>query len=326
MVNYLAAFTLSALCLTDAFTVRVAPAGYVVSSVLPRRPINRRSNHDMTSIDPAVSSLSSSYADAAHDTGSNDNVELWLDLRDTAILPSAALEHMKENRWQSEDLTIDRVLISEDNVARVAKQDSGNTGSAELDILFVSEDDCTVRNIKDEAIIVGGIVTLRDCEFVDPIPALDILSKGGWIIIDSNGIDDENKRDQAVMGLVDFLSAGASSSATGGSLLLGTSMCDETETPAMDAVDDSIGGIVLSCSSKTDVLRAGASSQSIITSSSLTTTEGGILIQARETATTEGSTQSLRAAVAIPFDAMLWKAVSVVFEATSIDDDDEALS
>jgi hypothetical protein len=71
-------------------------------------------------------------------------------------------------------------------------------------------------------------------------------------------------------------------------------------------------------------LRAGASSQFIVTSDSLTTTEGGILIQAEETATRGRRKQCLKAAVAIPFDATLWKAVSVVFG--SFDDDNIALS
>lgn len=330
-MKYFAASTLAALCFADAFTVRILPAESTASVLRPRWT-NNRSTLRMTSIDPSISSNPSLFADAAdHNSDySNDsnNVELWLDLRDTAILPIAALEHMLENKWQSDDLVIEKVLISENDVARVLKQYNGNIDASEVDILYASEDDNTVRNIEDTTRIVGLIVTLQDGELLDPIPALDTLSSGGWVVVDSNDIKDEDKRDQAVMGLVEFLSAGASSSATGESLLLGTGGSDGDKASQGDASRNKEGavtrGIVLSCSSKTDVLRAGASSQSIVTSDSLTTTEGGILIQAEETATRGRRKQCLKAAVAIPFDATLWKAVSVVFG--SFDDDNIALS
>mmetsp|Transcript_34977 Transcript_34977/g.76510 ORF Transcript_34977/g.76510 Transcript_34977/m.76510 type:complete len:322 (+) Transcript_34977:62-1027(+) len=319
MMKYFAASTLAALCFADAFTARFLREESTASFLRPRWTNDNRSTLRMTSIDPSISSNPSLFADATDGNtdynNDSNNVELWLDLRDTAILPIAALELMSENKWQSDDLVIDKVLISENDLARVVKQYNGNSDASEVDILYASENDNTIRNLEDTAEIVGHIITLQD----DPIPALDTLSSGGWIVIDSNDIKDEDKRDQAVMGLVEFLSAGASSSATAESLLLGSGGNASQGDASRNKAGAGTGGIVLSCSSKTDVLRAGASTQSIVTSDSLTTTEGGILIQAKETASCRRRKQCLQAAVAIPFDATLWKAVSVVFG--SFDDD-----
>ena len=247
--------------------------------------------------------------------GDNEHqVEIWLDLRDTAILPQAALEHMNENQWIADDDTtsstlIDRVLISGSDVARVVKQ---MTRDEEYlpEILYVDDQDQTIRSVEDASHVLGGAVSLADDEFTDPLPALDILSRGGWVVIDAEEIVDEGKRDQAVAGLVDFLAAGASSSASSSSLLLGADKSDEGDMEGDESEKKKKGGIALSCSNKNDVLRAGSYSQSIASAGSLTTTDGGILVQS----SADDVASSLRIAVAIPFDAMLWKAAAVVFQ------------
>ena len=261
--------------------------------------------------------MSAVDSDAHH----NDSpAELWLDLRDTAILPRAALEHMDENQWvddggallsTSSDASsmkprVDRVLISGSDVAQLVKQMSRNDDSM-AEILYVDNQDI-IRSVQDPTKILGGVVSLTDDEFTDPLPALDILSGGGWVVIDSKRIIDEDRRDQSVGGLVNFLSAGASSSASSSSLLLGADKGDKEDVESQES--GSKGGIALSCANKHDVLQAGAY-QSIISSDSLSTTDGGVLIQTRTDDSDVVATISV--AVAVPFDAILWKACAVVF-------------
>jgi len=261
--------------------------------------------------------MSAVDSDAHH----NDSpIELWLDLRDTAILPHAALEHMEENQWvgalfsmssDSMKPRVDRVLISGSDVAQVVKQMSRNDDRMP-EILYVDNQDI-IRSVQDPTQILGGVVSLADDEFTDPLPALDILSGGGWVVIDSECILDEDKRDQSVGGLVDFLSAGASSSASSSSLLLGADKGDKgdkEDVHVQSPESGNKGGIALSCANKYDVLRAGTY-QSIISSDSLSTTDGGVLIQTRTDDTDDVATLSV--AVAVPFDAILWKACALIF-------------
>jgi hypothetical protein len=283
-----------------------------VRSVIARR-ISRHFQTSTSHPAPRPTSFLHSSFDSNTDNDDDTPVEIWLDLRDTAILPQAALEHMNENQWLPDDDTtssslIDRVLISGGDVAQVVRQmarDEENTP----EILYVDNQDQTIRSVEDASRILGGVVSLSDEEFTDPLPALDIMSKGGWVVIDSEKVVDEAKRDQAVGGLVEFLAAGASSSASSSSLLLGVDKSDQGEDTEEGGEAGNKGGIALSCTNKNDVLRAGSYSQSIASSGSLTTTDGGILIQS----TADGGASSLRIAVAVPFDAMLWKAAAVVF-------------
>jgi len=305
----------SAVCLSDAFTVH--------------RPFcchnNRRPNpNHLASLlarhlpDPSSPCPTSSFHMSAVDSDAHHNdspIELWLDLRDTAILPHAALEHMEENQWvgalfsmssDSMKPRVDRVLISGSDVAQVVKQMSRNDDRMP-EILYVDNQDI-IRSVQDPTQILGGVVSLADDEFTDPLPALDILSGGGWVVIDSECILDEDKRDQSVGGLVDFLSAGASSSASSSSLLLGADKGDKEDVESPESGNK--GGIALSCANKYDVLRAGTY-QSIISSDSLSTTDGGVLIQTRTDDTDDVATLSV--AVAVPFDAILWKACALIF-------------
>ena len=292
----------SIVCPTGAFT------GH--DSNLLASPISR---HHQTSTPRPITHLHSSI-DSTTENGGDVQVEIWLDLRDTAILPQAALEHMNENQWITDDDTtsssmIDRVLISGSDVAQVVKQMTRD-GEAMPETLYVDNQDKTIRSVEDASHILGGVVSLRDDEFTDPLPALDIMSKGGWVVIDSEEIVDENKREQAIGGLVDFLAAGASSSASSSSLLLGADKSDQGGDTEEGVEAGNKGGIALSCTNKSDVLRAGSYSQSAASSGSLTTTDGGILIQS----SADDVASSLKIAVAVPFDAMLWKAAAVVFQ------------
>ena len=294
------ALLFSSVCPTGAFT------GH--ESNLLASPISRH----QTSTPRPITHLHSSI-DSTTENGGDVQVEIWLDLRDTAILPQAALEHMDESQWIADDDTtsssmIDRVLISGSDVAQVVKQMTRDEENIP-ETLYVDNQDQTIRSVEDASHVLGGVVSLNDDEFTDPLPALDIMSNGGWVVIDSEEIADEDKRDQAVGGMVDFLAAGASSSASSSSLLLGVDKSDAQGDKDKGDAAGNKGGIALSCTNKNDVLRAGSYSQSVASSGSLTTTDGGILIQS-----SADVASSLRIAVAIPFDAMLWKAAAVVFQ------------
>lgn len=246
-------------------------------------------------------------------------VELWLDLRGTAILPGAALSHLEDDLWGDvEALTlgrnriVDRVLVSEANVGKALRH--SDTEDPAVDVFFVRHEDGAIIDSGDQENIVGTLACLRDDEMADPIPVMDTVSRGGWALIDSDEVKDDEKKRDAVTGLVELLGAGAAIPAV--SLLGGEGGDEPFDEEGKIARHGTDGGVVLCCRSKEDLLCAGALLQSS-RGGSFTATDSGILVQ---TATSDGGSEKLLAneppfkgAVAIPFDMNLWKAASFVF-------------
>lgn len=235
-------------------------------------------------------------------------VELWLDLRGTAILPSAALSHLSDDLWGEFDALaargksmVDRVLVSEANLQKALYHIDSED---HVDTFFVRDEDDALIDAKDQS-TVGRLISLKENEMVDPIPAMDTVSLGEWAVVDSSDIEDTEKKRDAVSGLVEFLSSGATAPA---GLLLGGAW------EGNNAGKEPSGGIVLCCQSKADVLNSGALIQS--SSGSFTTTDSGIIVQTETTDAELGNVSTdapFKSAVAIPFDMNLWKTASFVF-------------
>ena len=86
------------------------------------------------------------------------------------------------------------------------------------EVWFVSEKDKDIRSVTDRSILKGKTITIEG-QFADPIPALEAVTKGAWVILDTDKSKiDESDRFGAISSLVDFVASGASSNSP---LLLG---------------------------------------------------------------------------------------------------------
>ena len=231
------------------------------------------------------------------------SVELWLDLRGTAIVPRTALSHLADDQWGSfspppgKARLVDRVLVSEDRLTQ-----SLQYIDHDMDIYYLKDADHTLRDARDEDVVLGGHIVLLEDVVTDPLPALDTVTGGDWIVVDSDRIQDEFKKKESITSLVNFLSAGSSTTAE---LLIEVEkvlLCDSDNLSKK-------GGIALSCNSKADLVYLCGLVRSISSEVSYAKTKSGILVQHHK----EGAKRepkSNKSAIIIPFDADLWMAAS----------------
>jgi len=267
-------------------------------------------------------------------------LELWLDLRKTTISPQAALLHLTNDLWDeylapsNKSFLVDRVLVNEldETGMKIILNDISEEYEEEIIAMFINSNGCvkSIRQSSDnkaeggedlQTINEGNMFKIYNNEkrllslYVNPMPAIDIISSGQWLILDSEGIHEEDQRNEAIRSLVE--------------------LCDGNFSMSNMALEKSFnsgkssGGIVIDCTTSGDVVQAGALIKSLSgISGSYETTKSGILVQ-KPMKESESSTMlpfkngesSMKYAVLIPFDALLWKTASFVFGRDGLDED-----
>eukprot|EP00978_Attheya_sp_CCMP212_P010525 scaffold25543_cov55-Attheya_sp.AAC.5 len=258
--------------------------------------------------------------------------EFWLDLRGTAISPGSALSLLADDFSDDpilDSIPVDRILISQDGIGRALQSSlltssSTSRSNSNIDLIYEGNEDGMLRSVSDETILYGKTIFLgEDTSKMDPIPALDAVSMGGWVILDPKAIRDEEDRLSAVSSLINFVS-GAKISSTGAGVLLlggGTSLDagDVEETMVtMDAEaflgGGELGGLALCCRTDSEIMKSAEYIQSMLFGGSITSTESGILLQQKLSDDGSDSKQpSLNAAVLLPLEPHLWKTAAYVF-------------
>lgn len=234
-------------------------------------------------------------------------LQLWLDLRGTAITPRMALSKLEEDV----PFPVSKVLVSIQGAQRALQ--FWEPGDPEM--LVVDESDDTLCDAKDLSLQYGTTLTIDGDSFVDPIPALETMSNGGWVLVDSEGGDDKfEERQEAISNLVNFVSGGLSLGSD--SFSLGA----DVYSPSDDAssYNNEKKGIAVACQTKADLLQTTNTLQTIDTGA-LTTTESGILLKidpAEESSSSTG-TGSFQSALVLPFDISLWKATVLILSEAS---------
>ena len=231
-------------------------------------------------------------------------MELWLDLRGTAITPKMALSKLKEES----PFPVNKVIVSLSGAHRAVQ--FWEAGDPEM--MVVDENDNSLCDARDPSIQYGIVVAVDGESFVDPIPALETMSNGGWVLVDPGGGAYKTKeRHEAISNLVDFIAGGLSLGSEYFSLELNT-----TGTVAEDSpfVSDK-GGIAIICQTKADLMQAANALRSI-DSGALTATESGILLKCDPTESSSSLTESIQSALVLPFDTPLWKAAILVLPET----------
>ena len=237
---------------------------------------------------------------------SENNLQLWIDLRGTSLTPNIALE-----LWLLEDdsnAPFTKCLVS--SIEKNAKDTSNN----KLDILLVEEDDDTADGmpiiISQAKEHIGRILSLQTSSTSmpilpnDPLSAIDIVSKGQWLLIDTNEWKkvEEDERMSMILPLIDLISSG---------------FTNDTNT-------SSGGGIGVTCHTNNEVVKIAMYIQSMMNARSgsdntkTRTLDSGIVVP--DTTDNESSSDGTnhnsmmqRFAIIVPFDMELLRTAKLLF-------------
>jgi hypothetical protein len=260
--------------------------------------------------------------------------ELWLDLRQTTISPQAALLHLTNDLWDEyvtpdhKSFLVDKVLVnsmSENGMKKVV-DDVRDEYEEEIEVLFQKDnvissmkegtlDDKSKCSINNE----GEVFRIFDADtgkinvYLNPMPALEVISSGRWLVLDSSDAEDKSGRKEAIQSLVELSSGGLSAS-------LSIGQRDDEEQ-----FQSNEGGIVIDCTTSPDIFEAGALIKSLAGSQTgYVATESGILVQSSQNDDLKvqpytSQKESNKYAILLPLDALLWKTASFVVSEEGLD-------
>jgi hypothetical protein len=237
------------------------------------------------------------------------SIELWLDLRGTAIHPRAAIEYLAEQVFEGPDhgvtdlsIDVDRIIVSDKMFQNLLN--SSDDYVQESEILYVPEETLAQIALSRGGLSFpfGELVALEGPMGVaDPITAMETLSAGQWIVLynKEEETEDEDSRIAAVGGFVEIASGDwRTTTQLESGLLLQTGSNEE----------NNMGGVAVQCPTKSSIMRLASMIESVISGKSMTATESGILIH-EET----GEASPLPFALMLPFDVSLWKTALEVY-------------
>lgn len=261
---------------------------------VPRRQTNRATINDELDFDDLFST--------------SKGLELWLDLRRTAIHPRAAIDYLDGQLSIGNDdsfpssIVWDRVVLTDKGFQNLVK--AKDAFVQDYDILYSPSEDPTSIALSHEGIsfpfgeflLPNGSVAVTD-----PLRAMEVLSEGKWAILGANEANSgENEPfDAAEVG--NFLEI--VSTATHSTTQSESGLVLKVENNYADAMirDEEKGGIAVFCSTKSSIVELASVVQSLQSGKSTTFTESGILIQ---TTGTE-KLPYLSIALMLPFDVSL---------------------
>lgn len=243
--------------------------------------------------------------------GENNNnngaLELWLDLRGTSLTPKTALElwdlEVDQNSHQKQQLEGDEIMDSLPKAPFVKCLVSSKGGTSlqndneidqNIDVLLVaqSNDDNDMMSIFQQTNqSFGRLLSLKASSSMpilpDPLPAMEVASKGQWVILDTDGWKkiEEEERVSMVLPLMELICSGASKSG---------------------------GGIGLTCHTKNEVVKAAMFIQSLVGNASgnvggnarTKTLASGIVIPDENDGAASSSAKH-HFAIIVPFDMQL---------------------
>lgn len=237
---------------------------------------------------------------------------LWLDLRQIAMHPKAAIEQLETQIGATS--FVDRILLSETvfqnlidfndmyvTTSRILYQSSEN------DVLF----SCSNQGLSTPFGNVLSAPSDATMPVEDPIQAIEQISCGKWLLLETNEgrIDDqvESLRIEAVGNFLDIVSSSSdvniwSPSPETSGLVLPTTYAEQESNTS------NFGGVGVACNTKSEVMKLASKLQLKQGGGSESVTESGIIIQS----STEDST-AVATAVVLPFAIDLWQVATLVF-------------
>jgi hypothetical protein len=260
--------------------------------------------------------------------------ELWLDLRGTAIYPSAAISYLMEQLTDDEydpyslaegaPNPIDRVLLSDQMFQRLLNAPDHPMEGTE--IMYLPDDSGGLVVSSHEGMSsfpCGKLFEMpRDSDMVlaDPMAAIETIAKGNWVVLvdGKSGIDSDSEVNR-VDSIASFLHL-AVAAAGGPSLVDGSSGLLLKSSEYEDTTE--LGGVAVSCSNKAMIIQLASVVQDMKAGSSMASTESGILIQGTNS-DSPSSSPSLQTALLLPFDVVMWKTALLIYGEIPKDEEEE---
>lgn len=251
----------------------------------------------------------------------NNGVEIWLDLRGTSLSPSTALE-LWEIEQQQDGVTavpFAKFLVSppsdSSNNNNNNSQKSWQSNNNRMNVLVASGNDQIIMESSQKTSSWGKILPLESSAqsipiLPDPLPAMDIISQGKWIILDTTRgwkKVEEEERLSFLLPLAELISSGA--------------------IPSTGGEGNDGGGIGLTCHTKNEVVKVAMWIQSITNNRSSTgqksvrtkTLENGLVIPDNDDLDASDElkfgrkdSQGLQYAIVVPYDVGLLKTASML--------------
>ena len=269
-------------------------------------------------------------------------MELWLDLRGTALFPKAAMDYLCENVDGVTPEAIDRVIMSEEAFEKLLVKEE-NQNSGETTILYVPShgDDLVMSSATaQQSFPCGKVIRSQEGLLFNPILALDIvMANGGWILVEQGPETYDKGWLEEVGSLVTFLMSSSSSSISGSlgmsdpdlSLAKNGELEKKYATPAGN-------GVAIACTTANSLMEV---SKVILTQTSLptgtTTSAGGILLPSSSSSGsdlksleivqqigTQVDDDQLPVAVVLPLDIQLWKTAMYLISDCELEEGDES--
>lgn len=231
---------------------------------------------------------------------SYEHNELWLDLRGTSLNGRKAIAIMEMEGCNSS--LVDGILVSSFVDDKDKIHDESKIGKY-VNVLKPQLEN-GVKNWKSVSLSISLTMNFLEGEpFVNPIPALDHINIGKWVVADCTDVESKEDRHNHLSSLATFLEASSTSNGALDSLsLIPVSELTSTDLKSDDN-NKSKGGLAVVCHNIDEFFEASVLSKTF-RGSSTTTTESGILIQSDPESMEK---RGLKFAITLPFDFALWK-------------------
>mmetsp|Transcript_19680 Transcript_19680/g.42788 ORF Transcript_19680/g.42788 Transcript_19680/m.42788 type:complete len:316 (+) Transcript_19680:88-1035(+) len=255
------------------------------------------------------------------------DTELWLDLRRTAIHPKSAIEQLETQIGATS--FVDRILLSERVFQNLV--DANDVHLTASDILYQSSENNDIHLSSSQGLLTPfGNILLAPSDATmpveDPMQAIELISSGKWLLL---GKEEENTDEEVEMLRIDavgnFLDIASnscqmglwdSSSETSGLVLPRNDISVENHDNEQEKETRSnLGGVAVACDTKSALMTLAYALQLKQGGSTNSVTESGIILQSSENTSTTVATS-----VVLPFSIDLWQIATFVFGKENYDD------
>lgn len=238
---------------------------------------------------------------------------LWLDLRQNAIHPKAAIEQLETQIGTTS--FVDRILLSEIVFQNLI--DSNDTYATTSQILYQSSGSDVLFSTSNQGLSTpfGNVLSAPSDATVpveDPIQAIEQISCGKWLLLETNEgrIDDqvEPLRIDAVGSFLDIVSRSSDANIWSSSTETNGLVLPMTDAEQQESDASNFGGVGVVCNTKSEVMKMASKFQILQAGDMESVTDSGIIIQSSAEVST-----SVATAVVLPFAIDLWQVAASIF-------------
>jgi hypothetical protein len=238
---------------------------------------------------------------------------LWLDLRENAIHPKAAIEQLETQIGATS--FVDRILVSETVCQNLIDFNDMYLTTSRILYQSSQKDDIFLCSSQGLSTPFGNSLSAPSDVAIpveDPMQAIELISGGKWLLLEkhegSNDDQAESLRIDAVGSFLDIVHSSSeienwdSSPQTSGLVL------PKIGTKKHESSTSKFGGVAVSCNTKSEVMKLASALHLKHGGDMKTVTESGIILQSGEQASTAVDT-----AIVLPFAIDSWQVATLVF-------------